>query len=169
MQHKLIPVVCVVGVMLLALLLVWRWRAAPPLDIKQAELNHQQLPVQLAGRSLTVEIVNTPESRERGLSGRSELTADGMLFVFDKPTLIGFWMKDMLFNLDLIWIKDGRVVDITENAPKPEVGQDWRSLPMYAPAQPVDLVLEVPAGAVDAWQVQVGSSLTHPDASLVDP
>lgn len=70
---------------------------------------------------LSVEVVNTPESRELGLSGRSGISdKHGMLFVFPSSGSFGFWMKDMKFPIDMVWInKDGVIVYIVENA-KPE-------------------------------------------------
>lgn len=64
--------------------------------------------------AIQVEVANTKASRELGLSGRPSIGDDeGLLFVFDKPGKYGFWMKDMNFPLDLIWInQNGLVVDI---------------------------------------------------------
>lgn len=169
MRNKSVIILLGIGILLVVILVV-AWLSHAQTAITNPALNHQTIPVQLGDRALTVEIVNTPESLAQGLSGRSEIGVDGMLFVFDQPHVTGFWMKDMLFNLDLIWIKDGRVVEITRDAVKPGPGQTSTStLPVYSPAQPIDLVLEVPAGAVDAWGIVPGSRLSNPDASLVDP
>jgi uncharacterized membrane protein (UPF0127 family) len=64
------------------------------------------------------EVANTPASRAQGLSGRSGLSSDeGMLFVFDHSGKYGFWMKDMLFSIDIVWInEDGVVVHVVHNA-----------------------------------------------------
>src|SRR6266404_1229193 len=76
------------------------------------------------GKSIIyVEIANTDQSREQGLSGRDKLTdSQGMLFDFKNTgvTAPGFWMKDMKFNLDLIWIRENQIVGITPNVPHPE-------------------------------------------------
>lgn len=68
-----------------------------------------------------VEVVDTGASREKGLSGKKGLDkGEGMLFEFDKPGRYGFWMKDMLFAIDMIWINDdGLVVHIERNV-KPD-------------------------------------------------
>ena len=88
-------------------------------------VRHEGKIVTPTGKTLTVEIANTESSRELGLSGRSGMkTGEGMLFIFDRQGKYGFWMKDMLFSLDMIWInKDGVVValerDLTpESYPK---------------------------------------------------
>ena len=93
--------------------------------------------------SIRTEIANTPETRTSGLSGRERLEEDqGMLFVFDKSAYHTFWMKDMNFPIDIIWIQDNHVLDITENIP-PEEDKD---LTIYKPSEPVKFVLEVNAG-----------------------
>ena len=64
--------------------------------------------------ALEVEVASTYASRELGLSGREKMADnEGFLYVFDKPGRYGFWMKDMNFPLDIIWInQNGIVVDI---------------------------------------------------------
>jgi uncharacterized membrane protein (UPF0127 family) len=64
------------------------------------------------------EVVDTPASRAQGLSGRSGLSLDeGMLFVFDHSGKYGFWMKDMLFPIDIVWInEEGVVVHVVHDA-----------------------------------------------------
>jgi uncharacterized membrane protein (UPF0127 family) len=88
-----------------------------------------------------------------------------MLFVFDEPGYPAFWMQGMRFDLDLVWARGGRIVDVTPNVPRPPPGPDPNAapLPVYRPREPANLVLEVPAGTAAAlgW---------HPgDALEVDP
>ncbi len=103
---------------------------------------------------LWVELVNQPDSITQGLSGRTSIGSDGMLFVFNThaytPT---FWMKDMLFGLDLVWINENKIVDISANVVPPAPGTPDQLLRTYRPNQPADLVLEVPAGtaATAGW------------------
>lgn len=110
----------------------------------------------LGEHELIVEIADTDISRTQGLSGRTEIGADGMLFIFPQDTQPGFWMKDMQFDLDFIWIKDGKVVQVMTDIPKPDPGQPLTSLPTYMPDQLIDSMLEVPAGFVEQYQIQVG-------------
>lgn len=68
-----------------------------------------------------VTVVDTPRSREKGLSGKDGLKEkEGMLFVFDKPGRYGFWMKDMLFPIDIIWINDDGLVVHLERDVRPD-------------------------------------------------
>ena len=67
-----------------------------------------------------VEVADTLNEREKGLSGKQSLEINkGMLFIFEKETLSGFWMKDMNFPIDIIWIdKNMRIIGI-EKSPVP--------------------------------------------------
>lgn len=101
--------------------------------------------------SLALEVVNTPVSLAKGLGDRSEIGSDGMLFVFSQPTETSFWMYGMKFDLDMIWIKDSIIVEITENVPAPQNSgllsmNTERNLPTYPSPGEVDMVLEVRAG-----------------------
>lgn len=78
------------------------------------------------GETIFVEIADTPEKQEQGLSGKSKLNefvrdqkirTEGMLFVFEKPEILNFWMKDMNFDLDMIWLDENlKIVHIEKNA-----------------------------------------------------
>ncbi len=92
-----------------------------------------------------------------GLSGRDSIgSADGMLFVFDEPKLPAFWMKDMRFPLDIIWIAGGRVSDIDENVTVPSGSASDDELPRYIPDTAIDRVLEVEAGFVKKNSIRIG-------------
>ena len=109
--------------------------------------------VSINGQRVNVELAQTVAERSRGLSGRASLKPNtGMLFVFDEPTMPNFWMKDMRFPLDLIWIADQTVVGITRNVPLPTS----TVLLHYTPDQPVSHVLEVNAGWTTSHGVKTG-------------
>ena len=66
---------------------------------------------------ITVEVVDTPETRQQGLSNRASLGDDeGMLFVFDDVSSNHcFWMKDMQFPIDMVWLdEEKRVINTFE-------------------------------------------------------
>ncbi len=118
-----------------------------------------KLPIQVGSTQLTVEVVNTSASITQGLSGRSEIGSDGMLFVFDTSQHAVFWMKEMLFDLDLVWIHQGRVVSISAGVPRPVSGTPEHDLPLYRSEGLVDQVLELPAGKADETGVRPGDSV----------
>lgn len=103
---------------------------------------------------LLVNLAVTQREKERGLGGRRNLAPNrGMLFVYDHPEQFEFWMKDMRFPLDFIWISGKTIVDITRNVPSPLEGERPAAV---KPAVAVDKVLEVNAGIVDRLGIQVG-------------
>ncbi len=116
--------------------------------------------VQVKSTKINVEVADTAAKRKQGLGGRQSLASDsGMLFIFEKPDVYKFWMKGLSFPLDLIWIRDETVVDIIKNAVPPMSGQKDETLPLYAPSQPIDKVLEVSSGFVDNHGIQVGDTI----------
>ncbi len=112
---------------------------------------------------ITVEVADTPESQAQGLSDRTNLTENtGMLFDFrystnKKPS---FWMKQMKFDLDLVWIKDNYIVQIDKNVPAPDPATPLNQLPQYSPEMDIDYVLELPAGWGEAHRLKAGDSIT---------
>lgn len=98
-----------------------------------------------------VELALTPQQQEQGLMHRSGLKG-GMLFVFPREATYGFWMKNMSFPIDMIWISAGKqVVDLSQNVP-PCAG----SCPVYSPKSPAMYVLEVPANYSRDKGINVG-------------
>ncbi|MDE2311539.1 MAG: DUF192 domain-containing protein [Patescibacteria group bacterium] len=112
----------------------------------------------IAGNILHVQVVSSAADMENGLSGRAFMAEDqGMLFEFSGPDTPEFWMKKMKFNLDLIWISDGKVLAITPNAPAPTSASS--SLPIYVSPRTVDQVLEVNAGWSAAKHIKTGDEV----------
>lgn len=119
----------------------------------------------ISDKTLQIEIANTDASRELGLGGRSSLDQNsGILFVFDsKPIMVSFWMKGMLIPLDMIWITNGKIVQINKNIPVPGPGTPDASLKTFSPQMPVDYVLEVNGGFSDQNNIKVGNPVTLPN------
>lgn len=113
------------------------------------ETGDSQPRVTIGDASFLVEVADTPASQQQGLSGRESLAeGTGMLFVFDKERPLTFWMKEMNFPLDMVWIDAScTVVDISRDVPIPEPGQTLADLPTYGPETPAMYVLEINAGA----------------------
>ncbi|MDA1079918.1 MAG: DUF192 domain-containing protein [bacterium] len=102
--------------------------------------------LQVGEHSLQVAVMRTPEEIQQGLSGSDKVPGDGMLFLLPERQEAHFWMKDMRYPIDIIWIDDDRVVGVAEQVPPPSDGQSLDSLPLFSSGQPVTAVLEVPAG-----------------------
>ena len=105
------------------------------------------------------ELVSTPETRARGLSGREGLPAGtGMLFIFETGVAPPFWMKEMRFPLDLVWIgKDCTVVDITLRAPIPAPDTPLSELPNYASQEQAGYTFEIDAGEAERHGITAGA------------
>ncbi len=105
--------------------------------------------------TIKVEVANTKASRELGLSGRKEMKKDeGILFVFDTPGRYGFWMKDMQFPLDIVWINQNGVVVSLERNLTPE------SYPKtFINEVEASYVLELNAGLSEKLGLYLGSKV----------
>ena len=105
--------------------------------------------VTIGGASFVVEVADTQAAQQQGLSGRELLDeGTGMLFVFEEERHLSFWMKEMNFPLDMVWVDAScKVVDISRDVPIPEPGQTLAGLPTYGPETPAKYVLEINAGA----------------------
>ncbi len=107
---------------------------------------------------IKAEVADSFTKRAKGLSGRDMLGEnDGMLFVFPSYHFYSFWMKEMKFPIDMLWIRDNRIVDISKNVPSPANESD--DLPHYSPREVVNYVLEVNAGFADVHGISVGSDI----------
>ncbi len=116
------------------------------------------LSIKIGSAKLNVDLAITPAEMSKGLSGRESLTEnEGMLFIFPAETIPAFWMKDMKFAIDIIWIdKQGRVVGIEHNL-QPD------SYPkLFSPSQPVKYVLEVKAGWAKRHLIKLGDRADVP-------
>lgn len=102
---------------------------------------------------IKVDIADTIGKQRQGLSGREKLPIDqGMYFPMGEAALHSFWMQKMRFPLDIIWIRAGTIVDISENVPYPLKGQVPVTVQSKALA---DAVLEVNAGFVQRYGIKV--------------
>ena len=112
--------------------------------------------IKIGDAVFSVEVASTTVQEARGLSFRESLPdGQGMLFLFSKPTVQNFWMKDMNFPLDMIWIGGDTVLGFTENA-LPQPGAPLWSLKLYNSPDGTDKVLEVNAGIVAKHHIKVG-------------
>jgi hypothetical protein len=84
-----------------------------------------------------------------------------MLFLYNIKRPAVFWMKGMRFPLDIIWIADGKVVQIDKQAPH-EPGVADPDLKRYISNEPVDAVLEVNAGFAEKNGIKVGDPVVIP-------
>lgn len=106
---------------------------------------------------VNTEIADEDYERKVGLSGRKYIgDYEGMLFIMDETGFTPFWMKDMFFDLDILFIDEqGFIVDIKEGVEA--CGADF--CPNILGKSPFKYVLEVKSGFVNINKIGVGSSI----------
>ena len=111
--------------------------------------------VTIAGQHVKVDLALTDAAQEKGLSGRSGLKeSEGMLFVFNKPGRYGFWMKDMQFPIDMIWISsEGQVVHMEENIATSTYPK------AFSNTSSAQYVLELDANAARKYGIYLGTKI----------
>ena len=104
--------------------------------------------VRIGGASYRVDLAVLPEERSQGLSGRETMAPDeGMLFVFEEERVLHFWMKEMRFPLDIIWIDaQCSLVSVAADVPTPPPNASNDEIPRAQSPSPARFVLEVNAG-----------------------
>ena len=117
------------------------------------------------GGNIYVRMANTDAARELGLSYFTKLSVNqGMLFTFPNAGMYPFWMKDMNFPLDMVWLKHVapaplsagnyyQVISITRNATPDSYPKTFQS------DAPADAVLELNADAANHFGIIVGANL----------
>jgi uncharacterized membrane protein (UPF0127 family) len=114
--------------------------------------------VEIGGQKIKVDLALTEAQQAQGLSGRLNLLPDtGMFFVFSAPGKPLFWMKDMNFPIDMIWITPDMKVDYIKKDALPELYPET-----YGPSVNdgvAEYVLETTAGFSDNANLQIGESV----------
>ena len=118
---------------------------------------HEQLNTRVHN-GITYYVADTEEKRVKGLSGREQLYEnEAMLFVFKEEAAYNFWMKDMNFYIDIIWVsREGTVVHIEQNVSPhsyPEI---------FGPEKPALYVVEGTSGFAQRQGWTVGTSVSLP-------
>lgn len=113
--------------------------------------------VSIGTLNVAAKVASKASDRKKGLSNLESLPfGEGLLFVFETPGSYAFWMKDMKFAIDIIWLDENRrVVDLALSVP-PEPGKDKKALTLYRPRSDSLYVLEINAGLAQLHNVQIG-------------
>ncbi|MFZ2187518.1 MAG: DUF192 domain-containing protein [Candidatus Moraniibacteriota bacterium] len=108
-------------------------------DVEKIEPAFSPTGIRISGQLYRLEIAETDAERAQGLGDRDTLCDNcGMLFIFADPGKYAFWMKDMRFPIDIIWLLGDRVVFV-EHAVSPDFAG------IVHPTAPADRVLELNA------------------------
>ncbi|MFP4040454.1 MAG: DUF192 domain-containing protein [Desulfosudaceae bacterium] len=111
--------------------------------------------VKIKNHKIFVELAQTTQEKYQGLSHRHQLCPYcGMLFVYPTAQERVFVMRNMNFPLDIIWIKDKKIVNINRN-----IQPEKAPLKKYLSKQPVDLVLEVNGDFCRKNNIEIGDRI----------
>ena len=123
-----------------------------------------------ADNVVKVEIASTPQEIEFGLMKRTSLPDEhGMVFLFHPPHNVQFWMYNCLMSLDMIFVKNGKVIKICENVP-PCLSKNPDECPKYPPTIiDVSEVIEVQAGYAQKHHVKEGDKVSFELPDLGQP
>ncbi len=131
-------------------------------EIETIEMNNQpqKLPitamVEINGKKFELEVAQTPRQQAIGLMYRDSVPPNrGMLFPFQPPRVVAFWMKNVSIPLDMIFISQGIIQHIENNAPPCKTP----SCPVYGPNVRVDQVLELAGGRATELNLNIGDRL----------
>ncbi|MCL4437535.1 DUF192 domain-containing protein [Patescibacteria group bacterium] len=114
--------------------------------------------VTIDGHQFGVKVAVSSSDQEKGMSIFNSLPQDeGMLFLFPSYSYYGFWMKNMKFPIDIIWINEDKIAGIQENAPVENL-PDYQ-LPNYYPPEAINKVLEINAGLSQEYGFKVGDEV----------
>jgi len=118
--------------------------------------------VRIKDKVIIVEIANSQAEHRIGLMNHNELEKDhGMLFIFEEEKIHSFWMKNMKFSIDIVWIDSNEyIVHIEKDLPPCE-----DNCVIYAPEKESKYVLEVESGFTDEHKINIGEPL---ELDLVD-
>lgn len=105
-------------------------------------------------------VADSQKDREIGLSETESLAENqGMIFIFDKPDYYSFWMKNMKFPIDIIFINKDNIVMIQNNVQPPTTPTE--SPIIYSPTKPSDKVLEIQAGLSKKYNFKKGNMVKY--------
>ncbi len=143
-MNKFLGAILILAILLIGLGIWQSFKKSPT-----AKINNHEFKLQIA---------KTSKEKEIGLSEYKNLAKDiGMLFPFEKPDYYSFWMKQMKLPIDIIFIRDGKIVTIYRNVEPPKSGNE--SLLIYKPKEPSSMVLEINAGLCDKYKLKVGDKV----------
>ena len=110
-----------------------------------------------------LEVAASDKEIQRGLMFRTSMPEDqGMVFLFHPPRPVNFWMYHTLIPLDMLFVRDGKIVKIFENVP-PCRSEDPRECPLYPPAgkeTAVSEVIELNGGYSKRHEVKEGDPVS---------
>lgn len=122
-----------------------------------------RVPLTVHGTSFQARVVSSPEARQKGLSGTSQLPrTEAMLFDFGSDDTWGIWMKDMNYPIDIVWLdKDKRIIYMVKQA-------EPSSYPYtsFKPSKPARYVIEFAEDTINGKDLTIGDKATFDISGL---
>lgn len=116
--------------------------------------------ITIKNRTFELMLAKSEEDMVAGLTKVNKLDTDkGMLFVFSESNYYPFWMKNMKYPIDIVFINEDKVVDMYENVPAPQSDTDPANIKIYKPKERANYVLEVASGVVKENNIKVGDQV----------
>lgn len=120
----------------------------------------QFINLKIKDTEIKVEIAQSLEEKMRGLSGRENLSfTEGMLFLYSEPGEYCFWMREMNFPLDIIYIQGEEIKEIFKNVPVLTAGE----ITEICPQEKADKILELRAGFSDLHNLKIKDKIKFID------
>ncbi len=125
--------------------------------ISTAQILQVEAKAAIEGHIFELEVAKTARQQEIGLMFRQHLAENrGMLFPVNPPQSIDLWMKQTRIPLDVIYIRNGKIVKIDQNLP-PCVNDQCE---VYSSGGVVDKVIEIVGGTSEKLQLKVGNTVS---------
>jgi len=147
--------VLIVVVAISLLISSYYWSSDTDLADVAKKTNNIKKEIHIKDAPLTVYVADEPHEQTQGLSDREYMAEnEGMIFIFSESIVPTFWMKEMKFGLDIIWLDAKNTIIGIEKNVLPETFPKT-----FAPFYPVKYVLEVNAGWSDRNSIRVGDKM----------
>src|SRR5690348_7654007 len=112
----------------------------------------------IKNHTFILDVAKTAKQQEIGLAKYTSLPMNkAMYFPFDRDGYYSFWMKNMHFAIDIIYIRNSKIITIFSSVPAPTKNQIF--LPIYQPVSPANAVLEINAGLAKKYGFTIGDKI----------
>lgn len=143
--------------------------ASTPAPVSLGQSLPLSVRLKVGDQIILLEVAQTPEQQQMGLMHRTSLASDrGMVFPFSPARRVGFWMQNVLINLDMVFVRAGKIVAIESQVP-PCTAEPCA---IYGPDALVDQVIELRGGRASELGIKVGDHLIvepYPSNSAIAP
>ncbi len=120
--------------------------------------NNKYPTIIIENKTFLLDVAKSAQEQEIGLAKYNKLPQNmAMLFPFSNYGYYSFWMKNMKFPIDIIYIKNNKIVDIFTNVPNPK--SENEKLKIYISKSKANYVLEINANLSKKYNFKIGSSV----------